>query len=262
MRPGDLATAGAAASGRRPATTERNMRRRFGFGAALVAAILTGCGAQPAAQLDAPTTVTAAAATPAASAFVDACWKPSDRTTVEEEGRTVKQYKTAPAMAIDPNKTYTADLQTNKGDIQVEFYPKDAPQTVNNFICLARDGYYDGTPFHRIVKGFVIQGGDPTGTGRGGPGYQFNDEPIAKDYEQGVLAMANAGPNTNGSQFFIVLEDLRGRLPKNYTIFGKVTSGMDVVNKIANVPTKAGAGGEQSSPTEPVTLEKVTVSEK
>ncbi|HEX5497991.1 MAG TPA: peptidylprolyl isomerase [Thermomicrobiales bacterium] len=239
------------------------MQRRL-LGAALAAAMLTGCGAQPAAQIQAPTTTAASAgATPAAaSAFVDACWKPSERTTAQEEGQTVKQYTRQPAMAIDPNKTYTADLQTNKGDIEVEFFPKDAPQTVNNFVCLARDGYYDGTPFHRIVQGFVIQGGDPTGTGRGGPGYQFNDEPIAKDYEQGVLAMANAGPNTNGSQFFIVLDDLRGKLPKNYTIFGKVTSGMDVVQKIANTPTKPSAGGERSAPTEPVTLDKVTVAEK
>jgi cyclophilin family peptidyl-prolyl cis-trans isomerase len=247
----------------RPAMAERNMQRGFGLAAVVAATVLTGCGAQPAAQVSAPATHIAAPATAAAaSAFVDACWKPSDRTTVEEEGHTVKQYKTAPAMAIDPNKTYTATLDTNKGDIGVEFYPKDAPQTVNNFVCLARDGYYDGTPFHRIVKGFVIQGGDPTGTGTGGPGYKFNDEPVKKDYEQGILAMANAGPNTNGSQFFIVLDDLRGKLPKNYTIFGKVTSGMDVVQSIANTPTRQSPSGEASAPTEPVTLEKVTVAEK
>ena len=108
---------------------------------------------------------------------------------------------------------------------EVEFFPEDAPMTVNNFVCLAEDGYFDNTPFHRIVKGFVIQGGDPTGTGSGGPGYKFADEPITKDYERGTLAMANAGPNTNGSQFFIVLDDLRGKLPKNYTIFGRVTGG-------------------------------------
>jgi len=238
------------------------MQRRLSLGAIVAVALLSGCGAQPAAQVAAPTAAAASGTSAAASAFVDACWPPSERTTVEQEGQTVKQYSKAPAMAIDPNKTYTATLETNKGNIDVAFYPKDAPQTVNNFICLARDGYYDGTPFHRIVKGFVIQGGDPTGTGMGGPGYKFNDEPVAKDYEQGVLAMANAGPNTNGSQFFIVLEDLRGRLPKNYTIFGKVTSGMDVVQQIANTPTKASASGEQSAPTTPITLEKVTVQEK
>ena len=167
----------------------------------------------------------------------------------------------APAMAIDPAKRYTAKMRTNKGEIEVEFFPDDAPQTVNNFVVLARDGYYDGTPFHRIVKGFVIQGGDPTGTGTGGPGYRFADEPIARDYEKGTLAMANAGPNTNGSQFFIVLENLEGQLPKNYTIFGKVTSGQETVDAIAAVPTRRSPSGEASQPAETVTLEKVTIQE-
>jgi cyclophilin family peptidyl-prolyl cis-trans isomerase len=162
-------------------------------------------------------------------------------------------------MRLDPEKRYTGTLETNKGTIEVELFPSDAPQTVNNFVCLAEDGYYDQTPFHRIVKGFVVQGGDPTGTGSGGPGYRFNDEPVTRDYVRGTLAMANAGPNTNGSQFFIVLEDLRGRLPKNYTIFGRVTDGLDVVDAIANTPTVVGRSGENSSPTEPVTLEKVTI---
>ena len=174
----------------------------------------------------------------------------------------MKQYATAPEMRIDPAKTYTATLTTNKGDVTVEFFPGDAPKTVNNFVCLARDGYYDGTPFHRIVRGFVIQGGDPTGKGTGGPGYKFSDEPVAKNYERGTLAMANAGPNTNGSQFFIVLDDLTGKLPKNYTIFGKVTGGMDVVDAIAKTPTRVGSSGENSTPTEPIILEKVAVSEK
>jgi cyclophilin family peptidyl-prolyl cis-trans isomerase len=172
-----------------------------------------------------------------------------------------KQYSAPPAMKVDPAKTYTATLKTNKGTVTAELYPKDAPVTVNNFVCLAEDGYYNNTPFHRIVSGFVIQGGDPTGTGSGGPGYQFNDEPVSKDYEKGILAMANAGPNTNGSQFFIVLDDLRGRLPKNYTIFGRVTSGQDVVDAIANTPTAVGRSGEKSTPTEPVTLESVNISE-
>jgi cyclophilin family peptidyl-prolyl cis-trans isomerase len=172
-----------------------------------------------------------------------------------------QQYEQPPAMAIDPAKRYTATLETNKGTITAELYPQDAPQTVNNFVFLAREGFYDGTPFHRIVKGFVIQGGDPTGTGSGGPGYRFDDEPIAREYERGTLAMANAGPDTNGSQFFIVLEDLRGRLPKNYTIFGKVTGGQEAVEAIAAVPTRRGPGGEQSQPTEPVTLERVTIEE-
>ncbi|MDP9359531.1 MAG: peptidylprolyl isomerase [Chloroflexota bacterium] len=165
-------------------------------------------------------------------------------------------------MALEQGKRYTATLATNKGTIQVEFFPEGAPATVNNFVSLAREGYYDGTPFHRIVKGFVIQGGDPTGTGTGGPGFQFADEPVSRDYEKGILAMANAGPNTNGSQFFIVLGDLRGSLPKNYTIFGRVTEGMDVVDAIAATPTRRGRSGENSIPTEDVTLERVTISEE
>ena len=171
------------------------------------------------------------------------------------------QYSAPPAMRIDPDKTYTGTIETNKGSIEIELYPGDAPRTVNNFVCLADDGYYDGTPVHRIVKGFVIQGGDPTGTGSGGPGYRFDDEPVTREYERGTLAMANAGPNTNGSQFFIVLDNLSGRLPKDYTIFGRVTNGLDVVDAIANTPTVASRGTERSTPTEPITLEKVTISE-
>lgn len=164
-------------------------------------------------------------------------------------------------MQLNDDKTYTATLETNHGSIDVEFFPDDAPNTVNNFVSLAKDGYYDGTPFHRIIKGFMIQGGDPTGSGMGGPGYKFPDEQVRRDYDPGTLAMANAGPNTNGSQFFICHADLKGRLPKNYTIFGKVTNGLDVVDAIANVPVKSSSGGEASSPVEPVVLQKVTVTE-
>ncbi len=160
---------------------------------------------------------------------------------------------------LNDDAKYTADLETSHGTITIELYPEDAPKAVNNFVNLAREGFYDDTVFHRVVKGFVIQGGDPTGTGTGGPGYKFEDERIVKDYEKGTVAMANAGPNTNGSQFFIVLDDLIGRLPKNYTIFGQVTKGLDVVDAIADVDVTRGSSGEVSSPTQPVTLEKVTV---
>jgi cyclophilin family peptidyl-prolyl cis-trans isomerase len=225
--------------------------------AGLTLAILAaGYGAVPTLKVAAIGTAHPAVATPAAS---NACW--SDEQRVEGDDTMPQQYTQQPAMRIDPAKSYIGVLQTNKGTIEVEFFPTDAPVTVNNFVCLAEDGYYDNTPFHRIVKGFVIQGGDPTGTGSGGPGYQFADEPIARDYERGTLAMANAGPDTNGSQFFVVLEDLRGKLPKNYTIFGRVTGGMDVVEAIASTPTRTGGSGENSTPTEPVTLEKVTISE-
>jgi peptidylprolyl isomerase len=220
-----------------------------------VVMVLAGCGATPAARV-------AAVGSPQPAATQTAlgpCWS-EDQRQVEGEDM-AGTYTEQPAMRIDPAKTYQGTLETNKGTIQVEFFPQDAPTTVNNFVCLAEDGYFNETPFHRIVKGFVIQGGDPTGTGSGGPGYQFADEPIARDYERGTLAMANAGPNTNGSQFFIVLDDLRGKLPKNYTIFGRVTEGMDVVDAIANTPTRTGRSGENSTPTEPITLEKVTISE-
>jgi cyclophilin family peptidyl-prolyl cis-trans isomerase len=226
------------------------------FAVGVAALVVTGCGAMPAGTMSLSSSQ-GVSATPEARST--ACWTDEQRVDGGEE--MPQQYSAPPAMRVDPEKTYTATLETNKGSFDVEFFPEDAPQTVNNFVCLAEDGYYDGTPFHRIVKGFVIQGGDPTGTGSGGPGYQFKDEPVARDYERGTLAMANAGPNTNGSQFFVVLDDLRGRLPKNYTIFGRVTDGLDVVDAIANTPTAVGRSGENSSPTEPVTLEKVTVTD-
>jgi cyclophilin family peptidyl-prolyl cis-trans isomerase len=221
-----------------------------------LAMLSTGCGATPPLQIASGSTPGPATVSPAEQG---SCW--ADEQRIEGDESMPQQYSEQPAMRIDPAKSYTASLETNKGTIQVEFFPEDAPVTVNNFVCLAEDGYFNNTPFHRIVKGFVIQGGDPTGTGSGGPGYKFADEPVKRDYERGTLAMANAGPNTNGSQFFIVLDDLRGKLPKNYTIFGRVTEGMDVVDAIASTPTRTGRSGENSTPTEPITLDSVTVSE-
>ena len=122
-------------------------------------------------------------------------------------------------------------IETSKGTIEFELFGKDAPKAVSNFIFLTNEGYYNGLTFHRRDEGFVIQGGDPSGDGSGGPGYQFEDETVTKNYDKGIVAMANAGPNTNGSQFFIMLAD-NDTLPKNFTIFGKVTKGIDVVDKI------------------------------
>ena len=164
-------------------------------------------------------------------------------------------------MSIDPSKSYVAHLETSHGTFDMELLANDAPNAVNNFVNLAKEKFFDGTKFHRIVKGFVVQGGDPTGTGSGSPGYTFTDEPVTKNYERGMVAMANAGPNTNGSQFFVCLADLSGSLPKNYTIFGRVTEGLETVDAMASVKVKRGPGGENSSPTEPVTLDKVTVTE-
>jgi cyclophilin family peptidyl-prolyl cis-trans isomerase len=172
------------------------------------------------------------------------------------------QWSSQPPMIIDKNKEYTATIKTNVGEIKAQLFPQDAPVTVNDFVFLARNGFYDGVKFHRVVKGFVIQGGDPLGNGTGGPGYKFADEKITRDYALGTLAMANSGPNTNGSQFFITLADLSGRLPKKYTIFGQVTEGLDVVKKIEAVPVKASPGGELSSPTADVHIDTVTIEEK
>jgi cyclophilin family peptidyl-prolyl cis-trans isomerase len=149
-----------------------------------------------------------------------------------------KQYAGAPGLTIDLNTSYRATLHTNHGDITLEFEPVQSPITVNNWLFLARDGFYDGCTFHRVVPGFVIQGGDPTGTGRGGPGYKFRDElEGAGKYSRGTVAMANSGPNTNGSQFFICLADVK--LPHQYTIFGRVVEGMEAVDAIAALPTDA-----------------------
>jgi cyclophilin family peptidyl-prolyl cis-trans isomerase len=129
-----------------------------------------------------------------------------------------------------------ATLHTNHGAIEVELYPDEAPKTVENFVKLARDGFYDGLIFHRVIPDFMIQGGDPTGTGRGGPGYQFEDEFNQHKVDRGALAMANAGPNTNGSQFFIVTSDACPWLDGKHTVFGRVTSGLDVADKISELP--------------------------
>ena len=146
----------------------------------------------------------------------------------------MKQYSKAPEMTIDPSKTYTATIKTNRGDIVIELFADKAPKTVNNFVFLAQDGYYDGIKFHRVIADFMVQTGDPTGTGRGGPGYKFADEfhPPLRHSGPGILSMANAGPNSNGSQFFIthVKTDW---LDDRHSVFGKVTEGQDVVNAIS-----------------------------
>ena len=144
-----------------------------------------------------------------------------------------QQWKTPPAMEIDTDKTYAATIETNRGAIVLDLYPEHAPKTVNNFVFLARQGFYDGVKFHRVIANFMIQGGDPTGSGRGGPGYSFQDELAANPLRHGtgVISMANAGPNTNGSQFFIT-HSPQPHLDGKHTVFGKVIEGQDVVNAI------------------------------
>ena len=157
-----------------------------------------------------------------------------------------------------------ATIVTEKGDIEIDLFATDAPKAVQNFVDLAKKGFYDDVVFHRVIPGFVIQAGDgqygkkaslDSGrVGTGGPGYKFEDEPIKGDYARGALAMANAGPNTNGSQFFICHQDLTGKLPKNYTLFGQVTKGLDVVDAIVSAPRNA-----RDLPNEPVAMTSVTI---
>lgn len=165
-----------------------------------------------------------------------------------------KQYAAAPPLTIDLSKKYTATIVTSAGTMTAELFAEDAPLTVNNFVFLAKDGYYSDVIFHRVISGFMIQGGDPTGTGRGGPGYRFADEPVKRPYTRGTLAMANAGPNTNGSQFFVMHADYP--LPPQYTVFGKLTSGEEVIDTIANAPK-----GAQDRPNNPVTIQSITITE-
>jgi cyclophilin family peptidyl-prolyl cis-trans isomerase len=160
----------------------------------------------------------------------------------------------------------TATIATELGDIEVDLFTQAAPKATQNFIDLANKGFYDDVIFHRVIPGFVIQGGDGEfgkksslnagRVGTGGPGYKFADEPVLGDYARGALAMANSGPNTNGSQFFICTSDLSGRLPKSYTLFGQVTKGLDVVDKIVNAPRNG-----KDLPDEPVAMTKVTIHE-
>ncbi|MCZ8512480.1 peptidylprolyl isomerase [Paenibacillus filicis] len=178
----------------------------------------------------------------------------------------VRTYSHPPAMTIDTDQSYQAKVKTSKGDFTIELFTKSAPKTVNNFVFLAKDGFYERVIFHRVIKSFMVQTGDPTGTGSGGPGYTFEDElnsPYA--YEPGTVAMANAGPGTNGSQFFICTGDdckSLNRIP-NYTIFGKVTDGMDTVLKIAETQVeKQKLTGELSHPMEEVKIESIEITVK
>lgn len=172
----------------------------------------------------------------------------------------ISMKKTKKTDKTEKIKKYTAVLRTEKGNVTISLNTDQTPITVNNFVTLSKKGFYNNTVFHRVIKGFMIQGGDPKGDGTGGPGYKFNDEPFTGEYTRGTVAMANAGPNTNGSQFFIMHGD--NPLPKNYVIFGKVTSGLDVVDKIAESPVQPSISGESSSPVTPVKILTVDIQEK
>ncbi|HWP95717.1 MAG TPA: peptidylprolyl isomerase [Syntrophomonadaceae bacterium] len=175
------------------------------------------------------------------------------------------KYSQAPKMNIDASKQYTATVTTNLGTFKIKLLAKDAPSTVNNFVFLAREGFYNSITFHRIIKGFMIQTGDPLGSGTGGPGYKFADElPNKLSYGPGIVAMANSGPNTNGSQFFICNGEQASLLNKNpnYTIFGQVVEGMDVIINISNTPVQANGIGERSKPVDNIYIKEVVIEEQ
>ena len=181
---------------------------------------------------------------------------PTDCPAADGSSPKRQKFDGPPPMCIDPAKQYTAEMVTNKGTMTIALDPLAAPKTVNNFVVLARYHYYDGIVFHRIIPGFVCQGGDPSGNGTGGPGYKFEDElPKPGRYEVGSLAMANAGPNTNGSQFFIISGSSGVGLPPQYSLFGKVVKGLDVVEAIEATGTRSG------KPNERVEIQSVTITE-
>lgn len=233
------------------------MRKIYGWLAlAGLAAALVGCGGAKPNQTYSKTPAAQNPATPA----------PAAQSPAPSTGTAKKTYTKAPDMQIDPNKQYTATMKTSLGTMTIQLYAKDAPGTVNNFVVLSKDGFYNGTIFHRIIKNFMIQGGDPQGTGVGGPGYTIKDEyPVKMKYELGTVAMARTSqPNSAGSQFFICNSADCGGLnaQPDYVIFGKVTEGLDVLDKLSNVPVGPGADGAMSAPKTPPTIESITITEK
>lgn len=170
-----------------------------------------------------------------------------------------EETKNPPTMQIDQTKKYSAIVKTDEGNITIDLTAKKTPITANNFVVLARENFYEGLVFHRVMKDFMIQGGDPKGDGNGGPGYKFADEKLDGKYKRGTVAMANSGPDTNGSQFFIIHQDYD--LPEKYVIFGHVSSGMEVVDKIATAETVDNGAGEKSKPVSPVKIESVEIIE-
>lgn len=227
------------------------LRTALGVLAVATPLVLAGCGSEestPAAGSGGGDSTTAAE-TSSGDAAVEC--PPAEGT----EERTTS-FESAPPMCLTPGVDYTAVITTDAGTVTVDLLEDKAPETVNNFVFLARNHYYDGITFHRVIPGFMIQGGDPQGTGSGGPGYQFSDElPAAGEYEIGSVAMANAGPDTNGSQFFIVTGDAGVSLPPDYSLFGAVTEGMETVTAIET------DGSAQGTPSTTHTIESVEIIE-
>lgn len=218
-------------------------------------------------QVDQETVKGVETSAPAGAVTVTETVPPSQTgTPAAEVTRSMKQktYSAPPPMTINATKKYAATIKTSKGAMKLILDPSVAPVAVNNFVFLARDGFYNDTVFHRIIKGFMVQGGDPKGNGTGGPGYRFDDEKVTKEYSRGTIAMANAGPNTNGSQFFIMHADYA--LPKNYVIFGSIvpddSESLATLDAIATTPTSVSPMGEQSTPVAPVALVSVSIEER
>jgi cyclophilin family peptidyl-prolyl cis-trans isomerase len=214
------------------AQKRRQQRRRIIIGAVVVIVILGVLYISNRGGSSKKTNVSSGSTTTAAPAKIT-----GDTPCPKADGSSPRttSFTKAPPMCIDTNKNYTATMVTDAGTIKIKLDPKKAPKTVNNFVVLSRYHFYDGTIFHRVIPGFVDQGGDPEGTGQGGPGYKFADElPKAGEYKVGSLAMANSGPDTNGSQFFIIVGAQGAGLQPNYSLFGEVTDGIDVAHKIEN----------------------------
>lgn len=229
------------------------LRTALGVLALATPLALAGCGSDDAPADDAATTgTTAASQTEARGSGGDTAECPPTEGTDER----VTSFGSAPPMCLEDGVDYSAVITTDAGEVTVDLLEEKAPETVNNFVFLARHKYYEGITFHRVIPGFMIQGGDPQGTGSGGPGYDFADElPDAGEYEIGSMAMANAGPDTNGSQFFIVTGDAGVSLPPRYSLFGTVTDGMDAVTTIED------DGSSQGQPETVHTIESVEIVE-
>ena len=238
------------------------MRRVFGIVMlALVGAATAACGqtaapsAPPPPRAAPPTAASTGALLASAFTTVPPA-APSPPPSAQASGQ--KQWSSPPPMTIDTCKHYTATILSSMGTMTADLYASEDPVTVNNFVFLAQQGFYDGVTFHRVIKNFMAQPGDPTGTGRGGPGNTFPDEKVTRPYDRGTLAMANSGPNTNGSQFFIVQQLYQPPTPA-YVVFGKLTSGLDVLDQIANTPTGPGHGGTDT-PKQDITIQSITIS--
>jgi len=237
------------------------MPKKFLFGFAVLSLLfITGCATSDQTSYDNSETLTDMFASSSVDNSRDFS-KPEDyQATSTPSPTNINQNNQSTPMPFDVTKHYFATLHTSAGDIEIALNFGQTPNTVENFVNLSRENFYNGTIFHRVIKGFMIQGGDPKGDGTGGPGYQFNDEPFTGDYTRGTVAMANSGPNTNGSQFFIM--QANNPLPKNYVIFGHVAKGLAVVDKIADSKVTYNSSHELSKPVNPVVVKNVDIREQ